>query len=152
MSQSRFVPFMVLLATAGCSFYHAEVLSIDASPRVPAPADSVRVLAQEPAQTYKVLALVSVQYDWGKGTLPELSQELRQQAAKLGGNGVLIGPASISETEDSRRMTGRVILFDSIAPPLLPTARVPSNAGRIIMGSILAASIVVPGIIALASN
>src|SRR5262245_61332684 len=103
MTPLRFIPAMMVVAACG---FHYDVLMLDPSPRAATLPDSVRVLGQEPSQTYQVLAMVAVR-DWGRGSLSELSYGLRLEAARLGGNGVLIGPESVSETKDSRSLIGR---------------------------------------------
>ena len=133
MSPLRFVPVVAVIAAAGC--IRAEVLSLDPSPRAPTSPDSVRVLAQEPNQTYKVLAIVSVQSRWDRGSMLELTHGLKREAAKLGGNGVLISAEAMDTKSGSMR--GRIIQFDSIAPPLQPALAKPTYTGRIVMWSIL---------------
>jgi hypothetical protein len=150
MSTHRWAPFIVILAfTASCSLYHREVLQVDPTPRTATVVDSVRVLAQEPAQTYKVVALVSVSTHVGNGDLRYMTGVLAVEAAQLGANGILVGPESITATEDERFMTGRAILFDSIAPPLTPgVGRVPGR-GRTLAAVALLSVALVPGIMAI---
>ena len=129
MAALRFVvPALVLFGTAGCSLYTRRVLSIDPSVREPTLPDSVRVLAQEPSYSYKVVAIATVApaYSEGRATLPRLRWELVKEAARLGGNGVLLIPEPLLGAS----LTGRVIVFDSLAPPVVPTAK-PSRASAI---------------------
>jgi hypothetical protein len=147
MSAFRCFPVVAVIAASGC--VRAEVLSLDPAPRAPTSPDSVRVLAQEPSQKYSVLAIVSVQSDLGRGSMLELTHGLRREAARLGGNGVLIGTDAVSETKNGRFMRGRVILFDSIAPPAQPALAKPSYTGRIVKWSILGGVLVAGGLYAL---
>lgn len=129
MAPLRFVvPALVLLGTAGCSLYTRRVLSLDPSVREPTLPDSVRVLAQEPSYTYKVVAIATVApaYSEGRATVSRLRWELVKEAARLGGNGVLLIPEPLLGAS----LTGRVIVFDSVAPPVVPTAK-PSRASAI---------------------
>ena len=140
MNASRLVPIFVVVAATGCyfyNFYKPDVMLLDRSPRAPVATDSVRLLAQEPTETYKVIAMLTVAAVGigSSGKLERLGYELREAAGKLGGNGVMIGPESVSESRKTQQLTGRVIVFDSVAPPVQAAARKPSNATAIVLTS-----------------
>ena len=137
MLASRVLVPVALIAASGCSLYYRDILRVDPTPRTATVVDSVRVLAQEPAQTYKVVALVSVSTNLGESSLRHMTRALAVEAAKLGANGILVGPESITHTKDQRILTGRAIVFDSVAPPVQPALGKPSYTRRIVMWSIL---------------
>jgi len=117
MFLSRFIPVAVVLAAAGC-LYHTKVLRLEPEPRPPTPVESVRVLGQEPEQRYTVIAFVSVSPDLAfRANDERLSRRLAQEAAKLGGDAVLLGAESFGQAGERRQLTGKVIVFDREAPP-----------------------------------
>lgn len=145
MFAPRAVVPIALIAAAGCSSYYHDVLMIDPTPRDPTIVDSVRVLAQEPSQTYKVVALISVQTNVGDPTLRYMAYELMLGAASLGANGLLIGPESITERQDEWVMTGRAVVFDSIAPP---ATRLDKPAQRMVLRTVAAVTLLTASVVA----
>ena len=144
---------IVLIAAAGCSLYYHDVLMIDPTPRNPTVVDSVRLLAQEPSEPYRVVALVSVQANIGDATLRYMSYELIGHAASLGANGLLVGPESITQREEEWVMTGRAIVFDSLAPPATPLDKpVQRRAIRTVAAVTLLSASVVAAIVAATSG
>ena len=77
-----------LLVTACAS---AQVMRVDSTQRPPTNPDSVRVFLEEPDRPYDSIALVEVSdQGWGL-SLETLRTKLAQEAAKLGGQAVIIG-------------------------------------------------------------
>jgi len=114
---SRVLPVVLVLAAAGCSFYHTDTLRFDQAVRPETRPDSVRVLGQEPTQPFKVVALVSASAEVGlAGGYERLTWKLAQEAAKLGGQALLLGPESITRTNGSSTLTGKVLVFEGAAP------------------------------------
>jgi len=118
MFLSRIVPLAVVLGTVGCT--HAEVLRLDSMLRPQTSPDSVRLIAQEPQQPYTVVALLSVRSDgvwlFGSG---DARKRLLKEAARLGGDAVLLGTGSLTTVSTGgeyggtfRQVSGKVIVFD----------------------------------------
>jgi hypothetical protein len=83
---------IALLALGACA--KADVLVVDPTPRQAIEADSVRVYLDQPTIPYTVIALVEVDdQGWGM-SMESLAKRMRQDAAKLGGEGVIIGQQS----------------------------------------------------------
>jgi hypothetical protein len=110
----RAVPLAGLLVTAGC--YHTNVLRLDHKPHFATHLDSVRLLGQEPAEPYTVLAIVSVSSE-SKG-LESIRRRLLKEAARLGGDAVLLETGSLTQVGvggeyggTARQLSGKVIVF-----------------------------------------
>jgi len=117
MFLSRVVPLAVILGTIGCT--SADVLRLDQTLRPQTSPDSVRLIAQEPQQPYTVIALVSVRPDPVFGSQDDARKRLLKEAARLGGDAVLLGAGSLTrvgtggESGGSQLLlTGKVIVFD----------------------------------------
>lgn len=107
MFLSRVVPLTLLLATSSCA-YRTAILYLDRTPRSPTPLASVRMLGQEPAERYRVIAFVSVSPDWALGAgYDRLSRRLAREAAKLGGDAVLLDTESLGHSQ----LKAKVIVF-----------------------------------------
>jgi hypothetical protein len=105
----------------GCAT--ADVLVLDPSPRTATHPDSVAVLLEEPKQAYRPIALIEVSDQaWGM-SLESLAKKMRTEAAKRGGDAVIIGSKT---TEGStvivpigntwyagteKKLVGKVIVF-----------------------------------------
>ena len=110
MFVSRVVPLAVLLAASACHAYHTNTLRLEPTVRSPTPVESVRVLGQEPQQPFTVIAFVSVSPDWAiRAGNERLARRLAREAAKLGGDAVLLGTDSFTH---AGVLTGKVIVFD----------------------------------------
>ena len=109
MFVSRVVPLAVLLAASACHAYHTNTLRLEPTVRSPTRVDSVRVLGQEPQQPFTVIAFVSVSPNWVRAGNERLARRLAREAAKLGGDAVLLGTDSFTH---SGVLTGKVIVFD----------------------------------------
>jgi hypothetical protein len=116
MFLSRVVPLAVVLGAVACT--HADVLRLDLMSRPQTHPDSVRLIAQEPQQPYTVIALVSVQSDGLLFAEGDTRKRLVKEAARLGGDAVLLGTGSLTrvgtggEGGTARLLTGKVIVFD----------------------------------------
>ena len=109
MFVSRVAPLAVLLAASACHAYHTNTLRLEPTVRSPTRVDSVRVLGQEPQQPFTVIAFVSVSPNWVRAGSERLARRLAREAAKLGGDAVLLGTDSFTH---SGVLTGKVIVFD----------------------------------------
>jgi len=114
---SRVVPLAVVLGTIGCT--HAEVLRLDSMVRPQTSPDSVRLIAQEPQQPYTVVALLSVRSEGVWFAEGDARKRLLKEAARLGGDAVLLGTGSLTVGSTGgeyggtfRQLTGKVIVFD----------------------------------------
>src|SRR5688572_17849399 len=87
---------LLAVAAIGC-LYRTDTLRFDQAVRPATIPDSVRVLGQEPTQPHTVVALISVSsgFPW-TGGYDRYAWKLAEEAAKLGGQAVLVGPESLS--------------------------------------------------------
>ncbi|MFN0182142.1 MAG: hypothetical protein ACKVZ0_25335 [Gemmatimonadales bacterium] len=112
----------------GCT--SADILRVDLTPRS-ATSASVPLLLEDPAEPYQSIALVEVSGQWMGASLQRLGRRLSSEAAKLGGDAVIltrrvaqssstlipIGETFVPvETEDSR-LVGKVIVYRDRARP-----------------------------------
>lgn len=118
MFLSRVVPLVAIVATIGCTT-RADVLRLDQALRPQTHPDSVRVIAQEPQQPYTVIALVSVRSDPVLGSQDGARRRLLKEAARLGGDAVLLGAGSLTRVGSGGEyggselmLTGKVIVFN----------------------------------------
>ncbi len=117
MFLSRIVPLAVVLGTIGCT--SADVLRLDQTLRPRTHPDSVRLIAQEPQQPYTVIALISVRPVSVFGSQEDARKRLLKEAARLGGDAVLLGGGSLTRVGTGGEyggsellLTGKVIVFD----------------------------------------
>jgi len=117
MFLSRVVPLVAIVATIGCTT-RADVLRLDQALRPRTHPDSVRLIAQEPQQRYTVIALVSVRSDPVLGSQDGARRRLLKEAARLGGDAVLLGAGSLTRVGTGGEyggsallLTGKVIVF-----------------------------------------
>jgi hypothetical protein len=115
MFLSRAVPLAAALVVAGC--YPTNVLTLDTIPRPATQPDSVRLLGQEPTQPYTVVAMISV--GGPNGGVEGLRRRLMKEAARLGGEAVLLDSASLTQVGvggesggAALQLTGKVIVFN----------------------------------------
>jgi hypothetical protein len=113
MSPSRVIPLALTLAVVACGRY-ADVLVLDPTPRSQTLSDSVRLIAQEPQEPYTVIALVTAySRGWPMEGVPRA--RLLKEAARLGGNAVLLDNASLTviggDESRQRVLRGKVIVF-----------------------------------------
>ena len=85
---NRLAPLLILLVTACAS---AQVMRVDSVQRPATKPDSVRVFLEEPDQPYSSIALIEISdQGWGL-SLDALRTKAAKEAAKLGGEGVILG-------------------------------------------------------------
>jgi hypothetical protein len=116
MFLSRVVPLAVIVGTIGCT--SADVFRLDQTLRPQTLPDSVRLIAQEPQQPYTVIALISVRPDPTFGSQEDARTRLLKEAARLGGDAVLLGGGSLTRVGTGGEyggsqllLTGKVIVF-----------------------------------------
>jgi len=121
MFLSRVVLPAVIVGTIGCAT-HADVLRLDSMLRAQTHPDSVRLIAQEPQQPYAVIALVSVRSDPVLGSQDGARRRLLKEAARLGGDAVLLGAGSLTRVGTGGEyggsellLTGKVIVYTDSA-------------------------------------
>jgi hypothetical protein len=113
-----FVAFLVCCVTS-------DVLHLDSTPRSPKDPSQVQILLDEPKQAYVAIAIV-VASDQGWGlTLDEIKNKLIKEAARLGGDAVIIGRESkdsgavfvpvgntfFAAPVEETKLVGKVIVF-----------------------------------------
>jgi hypothetical protein len=105
---------LVMLGTAGC--ISSDILRLDTRIRPTTDPAEIRVLAAEPAVPYAVIAVIAVSTRTdplaGGKSVEALRNRLRREAAKLGGHAVLLDAGSLARTEEQRRLSAKVIVFD----------------------------------------
>jgi hypothetical protein len=99
------LPIAFLLAAC----IKVDVVTVDPQPRAERQPESIRVLGQEPDEPYSVVAIVSVS-SRNRG-LDALRARLLEEAARLGGDAVLLDTASLEREGSHRQITGKVIVF-----------------------------------------
>ncbi len=117
MFVSRVIPLAFVLGTIGCT--RADVFRLDQTLRPQTHPDSVRLIAQEPQQPYTVIALISVRPDPTFGSQDHARKRLVKEAARLGGDAVLLGAGSLTRVGTGGEyggsqllLTGKVIVFN----------------------------------------
>ena len=115
----RVLAVTVCLLVVGCVSLKAQRLDEVVRPaRTP---ESVAVLAEEPDQPYTVIAVVESSYDGALKGFDDLRWEMIAEAARLGGDAVILGPETKKTGVifvptpiffDSKKLTGRIIAFD----------------------------------------
>lgn len=116
MFLSRFVPVAVVIGTIGCGGT-LDILRLDATLRPQTHPDSIQLLAEEPEQPYRVIALVTATEG---GFTPKSARErLLEAAARLGGDAVLLGIGSLTRVGTggesggtTLQISGKVIVFE----------------------------------------
>jgi hypothetical protein len=115
----RVLPATVCLLVIGCVSLKAQRL--DEVVRPARPPDSVAVLAEEPDRPYTVIAVVEASFDGALKGFDDLRQEMIGEAARLGGDAVILGPEAKKTGVifvptpiyfDRKKLTGRVIAFN----------------------------------------
>src|SRR3989442_9406170 len=90
MLQTRVLSLYALLGALACAA-NADVLLLEPSARPQTTPQSIRLIAQEPARPYVVVAIVSA-----RGNIKSARHRLVREAAKLGGNAVLLDNGSLT--------------------------------------------------------
>ncbi len=115
MLQMRVLSLSALLGALACT--SADILRLDPTPRPQTQPDAIQVIAQEPTQPYKVIAIVSARPELMFG---QARTRLVKEAARLGGDAVLLDNSSVTRVGGDKyertQLTGKVIVFtDSTA-------------------------------------
>jgi len=109
----------VCIVAAGCVTSHMQRL--DPQTRPPRAPESVTVLEQAPSQPYTVIARVESKVNNVFKSFDDLRAKLRGEAAQLGADALIIGPAT-TETNflllptgmipsETKKLTAEVIVF-----------------------------------------
>ena len=110
MILTRVLPAAAVIGVLACVTTTADILQLDQSVRPQTTPQSIRLIALEPAQPYKVLAIVSA-----RGNLDEARARLIKEAARLGGHAVLLDNGSLTriggDEGTEQQITGKVIVF-----------------------------------------
>lgn len=92
----------------------ADILQLDPTVRPKTAPHLVRLIAQDPGRPYKVVAIVSA-----RGDLESARQRLLKEAAKLGGQAVLLDNSSLTrvggDETTAQQLTGKVIVYTDSA-------------------------------------
>jgi len=114
MLTMRVASLSVVLAALACITTTADILPIDTSLRPPTSPQTIRLLAMEPARSYRVVAIVSA-----RGTLDDARVRLIKEAARLGGHAVLLDNGSLTriggDQGTEQQITGKVIVYTDSA-------------------------------------
>lgn len=102
---ATFIPTALLVAAC----IKVDVVTVDPQPHAERQPDSIKVLGQEPDEPYTVIAIVSVSSS-NRG-LDALTARLVEEAARLGGDAVLLDTSSLEREGSHRQLTGKVIVF-----------------------------------------
>jgi hypothetical protein len=131
---------ILVAATGACTT--ADVLRVDPTPRPMVIGSTVPVLLDEPEEEYDSIALVEVKGSWG-ASLERMGRRLAAEAAKLGGDAVLItrrsshssstllpiGDSFVALDEESSQLIGKVIVYRNIRPSADPSHGGPGGPG-----------------------
>jgi hypothetical protein len=111
--------FTVCLFAAGC--VSASVERLDHAARPARSPDSVAVLIEKPEQSYTVIAVIEAKGESVFDSFDDLRQKLLAEAAKLGGDAVILGQESTDSNfiltgtamieSDTKKVSGEVIVF-----------------------------------------
>jgi len=108
MLQMRLLALSALLGGLACA--RADILLLDPSVRPQTTPQSIRLIAQEPARPYVVVAIVSA-----RGDVESARHRLIREAAKLGGHAVLLDNGSLTriggDQSTEQQITGKVIVY-----------------------------------------
>src|SRR5687768_2743227 len=117
MVRLRLLPFAAVVTAAIACGNVVDTLRLDPTPRPQTQRHTIRLLAQEPREAYMVIAIVAA-----RGEVEFARGELIKEAARLGGNAILLEAGSLTrvpagESGSEPQLTGKVIVFiDSTKP------------------------------------
>ena len=110
----------VCIFAVGC--INTSVQRLDHAVRPARSPDSVTVLLEKPQQPYTVIAVIESRGETLFDSFDDLRKEMIGEAGRLGGDGLILGPASTDSEfiftgtamikSDRRRMTGEVIVYN----------------------------------------
>jgi hypothetical protein len=108
MLTMRVLSLSAVLGALACTT--ADILMLDTSLRPQTSPQSIRLIAQEPARPFAVVAIVSA-----RGDIISARQRLIKEAARLGGHAVLLDNGSLTriggDEGTEQQITGKVIVF-----------------------------------------
>jgi hypothetical protein len=108
MITMRVLSLSAVLGVLACTT--ADILMLDTSLRPQTSPQSIRLIAQEPARPFAVVAIVSA-----RGDIISARQRLVKEAARLGGHAVLLDSGSLTriggDEGTEQQITGKVIVF-----------------------------------------
>ena len=109
----------LMLLAAGCM--SADVQRLDQAPRPERSPDAVQLLLEKPDQPYTVIAVVEAKADAIFRDFDDLRNRMIEEAAKLGGDAVILGTEDSESTflitatgqihSDRKKLRGEVIVF-----------------------------------------
>ena len=115
----------ICVFAVGC--ISTNVQRLDQAARPARSPDSLTVLFEQPERPYTVIAVIESNGKTVFDSFDDLRNEMIAEAAKLGGDAVILGPGSTDSEfiltgtamieSDTRTLTGRVIVFDRSARP-----------------------------------
>ncbi|MBT8478492.1 MAG: hypothetical protein KJO06_06215 [Gemmatimonadetes bacterium] len=118
MRQWLAIPICVL--AAGC--INTSVQQLDHDVRAARSPDSVTVLLEKPQEAYIVIAVIEAKTGTVFDSFDDLRSEMISEAAKLGGEALILGPAATDSEfiftgttmvqSDTRKLTGQVIVYE----------------------------------------
>ncbi|MEO8453141.1 MAG: hypothetical protein ABI647_25350 [Gemmatimonadota bacterium] len=97
----RIVVLVFTVLAAACTT--AYVVAVDSSPRTQSAAESVEVLLDPPTRPYRTLALIEIGGE-ASPSAKQLMARARIEAAKLGGQAVIISPGTKRDVAFSARV------------------------------------------------
>jgi hypothetical protein len=110
----------ICLLAVGC--ISTSVQRLDQAARPARSPDSVTVLIEKPQQPYTVIAVIESKGESVFDSFGDLRKEMVAEAAKLGGEALIVGPEStdtqfiftgiVMIRSDTRNLTGEVIVYD----------------------------------------
>lgn len=116
---NRTFTLVVALLLASC--VRAEVRRLDEAPRPERPPDAVELLFEAPDRPYTVIAVVESRTDAVFRDFDDLRVRLRAEAAKLGGDAVILGDETSDGTllitataqihSEQKSLSGKVIVY-----------------------------------------
>ena len=114
-----------LVASACClvlGCVNTSVQQLDHTVRPVRSVDSVSLLLEKPEQPYTVIAVIDAKTGTVFDSFDDLREEIAAEAAKLGGEAVILGPESTDTAfiftgismiqSDTRKLTGEVIVYE----------------------------------------
>ncbi len=110
----------ICILAVGC--INTNVQRLDHAARPARSPDSVTVLLEKPQQPYTVIAVIESNGETVFDSFDDLRNEMIAEAAKLGGEALILGPESTDSEfiftgtamikSDTRHLTGEVIVYD----------------------------------------
>jgi len=116
----KWIVVSVCLLVLGC--VNTSVQHLDQSVRQARSVDSVSLLLDKPEQPYTVIAVIDAKTGTVFDSFDDLREEIIVEAAKLGGEAVILGSESTDSEfiftgiamiqSDTRKLTGEVIVYE----------------------------------------